>query len=50
MVPKKAPLTLLESFYRASLELKNLHLDFIGDGPLFAAAREFVLNHHLSDR
>lgn len=50
MVPKKAPLTLLESFYRASLELKNLHLDFIGDGPLLAAAREFVSNHHLSDR
>ena len=42
MVPQKAPIILLEAFRLAALQDRDLTLDFIGDGPLFAAAAQFV--------
>jgi colanic acid/amylovoran biosynthesis glycosyltransferase len=42
MAPKKGPIYLLESFRRAATQDLEITLDFIGDGPLFPAARQFV--------
>jgi colanic acid/amylovoran biosynthesis glycosyltransferase len=42
MVPKKGPVFLLEAFRRALAEDPALTLDYVGDGPLFAAAQQFV--------
>ncbi|MDD9937597.1 MAG: glycosyltransferase family 4 protein [Myxococcales bacterium] len=42
MVPKKAPIYLLESFRRAHDRWPGLMLDYYGDGPLLAAAMQFV--------
>lgn len=42
MVPKKGPIYLLEAFRLAAAQAPDLTLDFIGDGPLFPAARQFV--------
>ena len=42
MVPKKAPILLLDSFRRALAECPNITLDYVGDGALMPAAREYV--------
>lgn len=42
MVPKKAPIYLLEAFRRASARDPELRLDYVGGGPLFPAAQQFV--------
>ena len=48
MVPKKAPMLLLEAFALATQRLSvPLHLDYIGAGPLLNTAREFVASHNL---
>lgn len=44
MIPKKAPLKLLEAFFLAAAEVPGLKLTYIGDGPLFGAAVKFSLN------
>jgi glycosyltransferase involved in cell wall biosynthesis len=49
MVAKKAPLNTLEAFRRAFASNPRLRLDFIGDGELFAEARQFVNDHALDD-
>ncbi|MCX6854127.1 MAG: glycosyltransferase family 4 protein [Verrucomicrobia bacterium] len=42
MVSKKGPIYLLEAFRLACQKNPNLSLDYIGDGPLYPAAVEFV--------
>lgn len=52
MVGKKAPILLLDSFRRACARYPDLHLSYVGDGPLFPAARHYVdalgLGNHVS--
>jgi colanic acid/amylovoran biosynthesis glycosyltransferase len=50
MVPKKAPIYLLEAFRVAAERDRNITLDYIGQGPLFPAAQQFVHACNLSDR
>ena len=50
MVPKKAPIFLLEAFRRAVAIDPQLELDFVGGGALFPAARQFVDACGLGDR
>jgi colanic acid/amylovoran biosynthesis glycosyltransferase len=50
MVPQKAPIVLLEAFRLAALQDRELTLDYIGGGPLFAAAAQFVHACDLADR
>ena len=50
MAPKKAPIYLLESFRRAAARDAELSLDYIGGGPLFPAAAQFVEACGLADR
>jgi glycosyltransferase involved in cell wall biosynthesis len=50
MVAKKAPLLLLEAFRHAASRLPGeLVLDYVGGGPLFQAARDYVENNDLHD-
>jgi glycosyltransferase involved in cell wall biosynthesis len=42
MVSKKAPILLLDAFRRASEVFPAMQLDYVGDGPLFSAAHDFV--------
>jgi glycosyltransferase involved in cell wall biosynthesis len=42
MVPKKGPIYLLEAFRLAAARDGDISLDYIGGGPLFPAARQFV--------
>lgn len=42
MVPKKGPVYLLEAFRLAAAQDSEITLDYIGGGPLFPAARQFV--------
>jgi colanic acid/amylovoran biosynthesis glycosyltransferase len=42
MVGKKAPILLLDSFRRACTKCPDLHLSYVGDGPLFSAALHYV--------
>ena len=42
MAPKKGPIYLLEAFRLAAAQDSDITLDFVGDGPLFPAARQFV--------
>lgn len=42
MVPKKGPIFLLDSFRRAAERDPGLTLDYVGGGPLFPAAQQFV--------
>jgi glycosyltransferase involved in cell wall biosynthesis len=42
MVPKKAPIMLLEAFRRATSLIGELRLDHVGAGPLLPAAAQFV--------
>lgn len=50
MVPKKGPIYLLEAFRLAAEQDPDITLDFIGGGPLFPAARQFVDACALSGR
>jgi glycosyltransferase involved in cell wall biosynthesis len=50
LVPKKAPLLLLESFYLALKDYPNLHLDLIGEGMLYQKVEDFVREFGLQDR
>jgi glycosyltransferase involved in cell wall biosynthesis len=47
MVAKKAPILLLDSFRRAQEIVPALRLDYVGGGPLLAAARQFVQSFRL---
>jgi len=47
MVAKKAPIVLLDAFRRAHEVCPQLRLDYVGGGPLFAAARQFVQSFRL---
>jgi colanic acid/amylovoran biosynthesis glycosyltransferase len=42
MIPKKGPIYLLEAFRLASAKDPDITLDYIGDGELLPAARQFV--------
>lgn len=42
MVPKKNPIKSIEAFATALLRCPNMHLHYIGDGPMFADAKELV--------
>ncbi|MBI3667179.1 MAG: glycosyltransferase family 4 protein [Acidobacteria bacterium] len=50
VVPEKAPVLLLDAFRRAAMECPRLRLDYVGDGPLFPAALEFVRAFNLQDK
>ena len=51
MVPKKAPLLLLDAFKQALLAHgQTLHLDYVGSGPLLASASEWVATNGLAGR
>jgi colanic acid/amylovoran biosynthesis glycosyltransferase len=42
MVPKKAPILVLESFRQALQIMPNLHLDYVGGGELLSTVQQFV--------
>jgi glycosyltransferase involved in cell wall biosynthesis len=48
MVPKKAPLKLLEAFAKAVKEFPFLHLDYVGDGELFDETMHYIQSKDLS--
>jgi glycosyltransferase involved in cell wall biosynthesis len=50
MVPKKAPLLLLESFKLASKKNHLLMLDFVGTGELYDKALQYVKDFKLEDK
>jgi glycosyltransferase involved in cell wall biosynthesis len=50
MVAKKAPILALDAFRRAAEACPNLHLDYVGEGVLLPAARQFVRAFGLGDR
>jgi colanic acid/amylovoran biosynthesis glycosyltransferase len=50
LVPKKAPLLVLESFRRAAERCDHLILDLVGDGPLMNEVRSYVDRHGLGER
>lgn len=50
MVAKKSPIILLDAFRQAVLQCPNLHLDYVGDGPLFDAAFQYVTVMHLTEK
>lgn len=50
MVPKKGPIYTLEAFRRAAAQESEITLDFVGAGPLFAAAQQFVNACGLKER
>lgn len=50
MVPKKAPILLLEAFAKAAKENPRLTLDYIGSGDLFQSAVDYIKEHKLDDR
>ncbi|WP_414584600.1 glycosyltransferase family 4 protein [Scytonema sp. PCC 10023] len=50
MVPKKAPILLLEAFRRAVQECPNLRLDYIGTGEMLPAVRQFIQGLDLVDK
>lgn len=50
MVAKKAPILLLDAFRRAAEANPQLELDYVGDGPLLPAARQFVRAFGLTNR
>ena len=47
MTPKKAPLLLLQSFHSAFLRNSSLRLDYIGEGPLYDRAKQFIEDYGL---
>lgn len=50
MVSKKAPILLMDSFRRAVEHYPRLHLDYVGDGPLFPAIQQFIQAFNLMDK
>ena len=50
VVPQKAPILLLDSFRRAAEQVPSLRLDYVGDGSLMPAVREFLQAFHLHDK
>jgi colanic acid/amylovoran biosynthesis glycosyltransferase len=50
LVPKKAPLLLLEAFAAACHSGSPLTLDLVGDGPLWSDVCRFISEHHLADQ
>jgi glycosyltransferase involved in cell wall biosynthesis len=50
MVPQKAPIILLEAFRLAAMKNPDLRLDYIGSGPLFPAAVQYVHACGLANR
>jgi colanic acid/amylovoran biosynthesis glycosyltransferase len=50
MTPQKAPILLLEAFRLAAQRDPELSLDYVGGGPLFPAASQFVAGCGLSER
>lgn len=50
MVPKKGPIYMLEAFRRAAGQDPEIRLDYIGGGPLYPAARQFVQACGLTNR
>ena len=50
MVAKKAPILMLDAFRRAAEACPNLHLDYVGTGPLLPAVRQFVQAFNLGNR
>jgi glycosyltransferase involved in cell wall biosynthesis len=50
MVGKKAPILTLDAFRRASDAFPQLKLDYIGDGELLPAARQFIQAFDLQDK
>jgi len=50
MVAKKAPIMTLDAFRRASEAVPRLELDYVGDGALLPAVRQFVRAFELGDR
>jgi colanic acid/amylovoran biosynthesis glycosyltransferase len=47
MVGKKAPLLTLAAFQQAFSQNPRLRLDYIGDGPFFDKAKQFLIDHSL---
>jgi colanic acid/amylovoran biosynthesis glycosyltransferase len=50
MVPKKGPIFLVDAFRRAAEKIPYLRLDYVGEGELFPAVRQFVSAMGLGDR
>lgn len=50
LVPKKAPLLLVEAFLMAAEKNPNIRLAMGGDGPLASDLRDFLKGHPLRDR
>lgn len=50
MVAKKAPILLLDAVRRAMEIVSGLRLDYVGDGDLLPAARQYVQAFNLADR
>ena len=50
MTPQKAPILLLEAFRLAAQRDPELSLDYVGGGPLFPAALQFVAGCGLGER
>jgi colanic acid/amylovoran biosynthesis glycosyltransferase len=50
LVPKKAPLLVVDAFRRAAERDDRLTLDLVGDGPLMDNLRNYVDDHDLSTR
>lgn len=50
MVAKKAPLNMLEAFYKAVSVNPDIRLDVVGTGPLYSAVRDFVSSKNLTDK
>lgn len=50
LVPKKAPLLLVEAFLMAAEKNPNIRLAMGGDGPLASGLRDFLKGHPLRDR
>ncbi|MDQ7909097.1 glycosyltransferase family 4 protein [Phytohabitans sp. ZYX-F-186] len=48
LVPKKAPLLLLEAFRDAASQHRHLVLDLVGDGPLMGEVRRYVAGYELT--
>ncbi len=50
MVPKKAPLLMLDAFRRATDIYPDLHLDYVGTGDLFQSVQKFIRDYNLEQK
>jgi colanic acid/amylovoran biosynthesis glycosyltransferase len=50
MVPKKAPMLMLDAFRRASEIYPHLHLDYVGTGALFDSVQKFIRDWNLEHK